>query len=214
MFCELPEFGRCCFCMPLRRGILVFGYLNILFSMFMVGLYSYSIHHNSEFVLLYHGGTITVDSELCIAIYCADVMFNILLVYGAHRVIFLKNISINLSVYVFMFTKQIMLKLHFEMKIMSYLRIFYYYTIATILASVLLEVMSWVYWHISMELLPVIFVGICLNLYLLLLVKSLLKKIDTSGHTYENQLHQFINGECKVDVNGVYPSTVVPNETA
>lgn len=184
MFCELPEFGRCCFCMPLRRGILVFGYLNILFSTLMIGLYSYSIQHNSELVLLYHGGTMTVDEELCIAIYCADVIFNILLVYGAHR------------------------------KIMSYLRIFYYYNIATILASVLLEVMSWVYWHISFELLPVIFVGLCLNLYLLFLVRSLLKKMETSGHNYENQLHQFINGECKVDVNGIYPSTVVPNETA
>ncbi|CAH2090116.1 unnamed protein product [Euphydryas editha] len=184
MFCELPEFGRCCFCMPLRRGILVFGYLNILFFTIMIGLYSYSIQHNGDFVLLYHGGMIAVDDEICVAMYCADVIFNILLVYGAHR------------------------------KIMSYLRIFYYYSITTIVASLLVEVLSWISSYMAIELLPVIFISLSLNLYLIFLVRSLLKKMETSGHTYENQLHQFINGECKVDVNGVYPSTVIPNETA
>ncbi|CAH2090115.1 unnamed protein product [Euphydryas editha] len=97
---------------------------------------------------------------------------------------------------------------------MSYLRIFYYYSIATNVASLLVEVHTWITWFISIQLLAVIFISLSINLYLIFLVRSLLKKMETSGHTYENQLHQFINGECKVDVNGVYPSTVIPNETA
>ncbi|XP_050344345.1 uncharacterized protein LOC126769528 [Nymphalis io] len=184
MFCEIPEFGRCCCCMPLRKGILVFGYLNILFSAFMVGLYSYSVHNGSGIVLVYHGVPADLDGELCIAIFCVDIIFNIALVYGAHK------------------------------KIMTYLRIFYYYTIATVVAVVILEIISTINSNRfeALELMTLFVTGLCIHLYLLFLVRSLLKKMDMSGHTYENQLHQFINGELKVDTNGIYPSTVVPIE--
>ncbi|XP_026500900.2 uncharacterized protein LOC113404256 [Vanessa tameamea] len=185
MFCDIPEFGRCCFCMPLRKGILVFGYLNLLFSAFMVAVYSYSVHNNVGILLMYHGVPAEMDDKLCIAIFCVDIMFNITLVYGAHK------------------------------KIMSYLRIFYNYTIATIVAVVLLEIISIIDSGRleALELMTLFFTGLCIHLYLLFLVRSLLKKMDMSGHTYENQLHQFINGELKVDVNGIYPSTVVPIES-
>ncbi|KAH9645119.1 hypothetical protein HF086_005664 [Spodoptera exigua] len=49
MYCDWPTLGRCCFCMPLRRGILTFGYINLIFSAFMVGVYSYSVH--TEFAI-------------------------------------------------------------------------------------------------------------------------------------------------------------------
>ncbi|CAH0726747.1 unnamed protein product, partial [Brenthis ino] len=29
MFLELPQFAKCCFCMPLRGGVLTFGYLKM-----------------------------------------------------------------------------------------------------------------------------------------------------------------------------------------
>lgn len=186
MFCELPEFGRCCFCMPLRKGVLVFGYLNILFSAFMVGVYSYSVHHNADVILVYHGVTSNIEDKFCLAIYCVDIMLNALMVCGAHR------------------------------QIPSYIRVFYYYMMVTTGALVVLEIVSITtsgYFDI-IELVGLFFTGLCLNLYLLFLVRSLLKKMENSGGACENQLQQFINGEVKVETNGIYPSIVIPIENS
>ncbi|OWR45602.1 uncharacterized protein LOC133318772 [Danaus plexippus] len=185
MFCEIPEFGRCCFCMPLRRGILVFGYLNILFSMFMIGVYSLSVNEGYGMLMLFHGVATRMEEELCITIYVVDIIFNIVLLYGAHR------------------------------KMMIYLKIFYYYTLATVVAVVILEIVSIVgsQFFEAFELLALFCLGLCIHLYLLFLVRTLLKNMDIQGSAYENQLQQFINGEIRVEGNGVYPNIVVPNET-
>ncbi|CAH2236578.1 uncharacterized protein LOC120631505 [Pararge aegeria] len=186
MFCEIPVFGRCCFCMPLRRGILTFGYLNILFAAFMVGVYSYSVHHSYYMTMVFHGVASDIDSELGVAIYCADIIFSVVLLYGAHR------------------------------QIIIYLKVFYYYTLCTLFATVLLEVIACTqrYFYLELELLPLFFAGLAIHVYLIFLVRSLLKKLEISGHTYENQLHQIVNGETVKEASTVYPSTVVPVENA
>ncbi|CAK1583017.1 unnamed protein product [Parnassius mnemosyne] len=57
--------------------------------------------------------------------------------------------------------------------------------------------------------------GQCLHVYLIILVRSLLIKLKISdSHAYENQLQQIVSGELKAESNGVYPSTVVPNNDA
>ncbi|CAH0726751.1 unnamed protein product, partial [Brenthis ino] len=185
MFCEIPQFARCCFCMPLRRGVLAFGYLNIMFSVLMIGLYSYAVHLDAGVVLVYHGVSANVEAKLGIALYCVDIIFNIVMVYGAHKII------------------------------VSYLKIFYYYTISTTVALVILELVSLInYGYLDdFELMSLFFTGLCLHVYLLFLVRSLLLKINNSGRAYENQLHQFVDGEFKIEGNGIYPSTVVPIES-
>ena len=52
----------------------------------MVGVYSYSVHHNADVILVYHGVTSNIEDKFCLAIYCVDIVFNALMVYGAHRV--------------------------------------------------------------------------------------------------------------------------------
>ncbi|CAH0726745.1 unnamed protein product, partial [Brenthis ino] len=184
MFCELPQFTRCCFCMPLRRGVLTFGYLNIIFSMFMLGLYSYSVHKGFGVELVYHGVSTSAEAELCIAIYCVDILFNVLMVYGAHK------------------------------QIESFLKIFYYYTLSITVAVGIIEIVTIIDmgFFFQIEMITFFLVGLCLHLYLLFLVRSLLQKMDDSGRAYENQLHQFFNGELKLGGGGIYPSTVIPVE--
>ncbi|CAH0726749.1 unnamed protein product, partial [Brenthis ino] len=187
MFCELPQFGRCCFCLPLRRGVLAFGYLNIVFSIFILVVCSLLVHNNVRVVLVYRGVT-TIQAELCLTIYCVDTLFNVLLVYGAHK------------------------------QIVSYLRYFYYYTLSTTIALVVIEILTMIdhYYNLSVyyqiATLTFFFTGLCIHLYLQFLVRSLMYRIDNSGCAHENQLHQFVNGELKVE--GKCPSTVVPIENA
>ncbi|XP_045773582.1 uncharacterized protein LOC123872990 [Maniola jurtina] len=186
MFCEIPVFGRCCFCLPLRRGILIFGYLNILFAAFMVGVFSYAIHHDHALTMVFHGVAGDMDNWVCLVLYCTDIVLSAVLLYGAHR------------------------------QIIIYLRVFYYYALCTLAAVVILEIIvaSQRPFYLEIELLPVFFAGLCIHIYLIILVRSLLRKLEISSHTYENQLHQFVNGEIIKEPNTVYPSTVVPVETA
>ncbi|XP_045484575.1 uncharacterized protein LOC123689271 [Pieris rapae] len=188
MFCEIPDFGRCCFCLPLRQGILAFGYINVIFSAFMTGVYSYTIHNGfNETMLMYHGSLMQLDDEICLVIYIFDFLFALGLVYGGHT----KN--------------------------PRPLKVFYYYAMTTLLTTLILQINGVFssYYPVSfiVETCGLFLLGICLHLYLIFMVRSLLKKLETSGQSYENQLHQIVNGEIKVDTNGVYPSTVLSHET-
>ncbi|CAG5043578.1 unnamed protein product [Parnassius apollo] len=188
MFCEIPKLLRCCFCLPLRKGVLIFGYINIIFSAFMIGMYSYSVHHDIGFTMMYHGSTSEVEDAVCVGIYCVEIVMNVLLVYGAH----VRNLL--------------------------FLKTFYYYAIATALMTFIVEIISLTSTnHIGLviEMLALYVAGLCLHIYLIIVVRSLLIKLEISdSHAYENQLQQIVSGELKVESNGVYPSTVVPNNDA
>ncbi|CAH0726750.1 unnamed protein product, partial [Brenthis ino] len=186
MVCQLPYFGKCCFCMPLRKGVLAFGYLNIIFSMYILGICSYAIHYDFDIVLLYRDAPTRAEADMCIAINCVDILFNLLLVYGAHK----QNVIC--------------------------LKIFYYYIISTTVALVIVELVTVIALESTYELELTIFFLIeqCINIYLLLLVRSLLHKMDKLGRAYENQLQQMIDGELKDEGSETNPSTVLPIESA
>ncbi|XP_069359818.1 uncharacterized protein [Maniola hyperantus] len=137
MFCEIPEFGRCCFCLPLRRGILIFGYLNILFAGFMVGVFSYAVHHNYGLTVVFHGVSGDMDNWVCLVLYCADIIFSAILLYGAHR------------------------------QIIILLRVFYYYALCTLAVVIIMEIIVAsqrpFYWEL--ELFPVFFAGLWVHVY-------------------------------------------------
>ncbi|KAL0829042.1 hypothetical protein ABMA28_003910 [Loxostege sticticalis] len=185
MYCDWPVLKRCCFCMPLRRGVLVVAYLNVVFCGFMVGIYSYAVDVIARADLVYKGMTITLPAELCIFIYIMEMGFNALLIYGAH------------------------------MRIKKYVKIYYYYAISTTVASFLmfiLELTTVYHSFILIEIFLFGFIGLCIQVYLLILVWSLLNKLQDDGpHVYENQLHQIINGQAKVETNGVYNPSTIPN---
>ncbi|XP_045774128.1 uncharacterized protein LOC123873351 [Maniola jurtina] len=182
MYCELPKLTRCCFCMPLRRGLLIFGYLNILYSAIGVIVYSARIHLDEQIVSIAYDDIDVLDVYMNDALYCIDIAFNLVLIYGAHR------------------------------QIVRCLKIFYYYTLATSLAMVILAI-YFIYsrpYYIT-EYVTLSFTRCCLYIYLIILVRSLIEKLEnTSGLTYENQLQEIVAGEIK-DGNAVYPS--LPAET-
>ncbi|CAH0625271.1 unnamed protein product [Chrysodeixis includens] len=191
MYCDWPTLGRCCFCMPLRRGVLTFGYINLIFSAFMIGVYSYAVHSSYEMFALYHGTSvgITIPEGVCVAIYCIEFIFSVVLLYGAH------------------------------MKRMEYIKAYYYFAITTTVAAILVQLIdfaaassSHMGMYMMFETMPLMLAGACIQLYLIILIRSLLKKMEVSGpHGYENQLQQIVF-DGKVETNGVYDSTVVPVE--
>ncbi|CAG9788412.1 unnamed protein product [Diatraea saccharalis] len=188
MYCDCPQFQRCCFCLPLRRGVLVIAYLKILFSAFMVGVYSYEVHVESNTELLYQGLSVRLPAEACVFIYCVECVFAAILIYGTHK------------------------------RITRPVKVYYYFSICTLVSSVLMQIVDIfsINSHSSFfifELGLLCFTGICIQLYLLLLVWNLLKKLDVDGpHVYDNQLHQFINGDLKLESNGVYNPSTIPVE--
>ncbi|CAH1637051.1 unnamed protein product [Spodoptera littoralis] len=189
MYCDWPTLGRCCFCMPLRRGILTFGYINLIFSAFMVGVYSYSVHTELGLFAIYHGTTVgaSVPEGACVFIYCVELIFTAILLYGTHK------------------------------KLITYIRVYYYFALTTTVASCLVQILDFtiavstrVGLYMIFEVLPLMFASMSIQIYLIILIRSLLKKMEQSGpHGYENQLQQIVY-EGKVESNGVYDPTVVP----
>ncbi|CAB3227846.1 unnamed protein product [Arctia plantaginis] len=188
MYCDWPLLGRCCFCMPLRRGVLTFGYLNLLFSAFMVGVYSYSVHSEYGLIAIYHGANFDIPSEFCVAIYCIELIFNGILIYGAHK------------------------------KIVLHLKLYYYFSLMTIVATLLLQIIDFISavssrmrLHMFFEIGPLMFASTCIQVYLIILVRSLIRKMDISSapNVYDNPLQQFVY-DGKTEPNGVYDTTVVP----
>ncbi|XP_021184426.2 uncharacterized protein LOC110372188 [Helicoverpa armigera] len=189
MYCDWPTLGRCCFCMPLRRGVITFGYINLIFSAFMVGIYSYSVHADFGLFAIYHGTSVgvSIPEEVCVFIYCVEVVFSAVLLYGAHK------------------------------KLILYIKTYYYFAVTTTVASVLIQILDFAVsvssrmgFYMVFEVLPLMFAALAIQIYLIILIRSLLKKMEESGpHGYENQLQQIVY-EGKVETNGVYDPTVVP----
>ncbi|KAJ8720019.1 hypothetical protein PYW07_012062 [Mythimna separata] len=191
MYCDWPTLGRCCFCMPLRRGVLTFGYINLIFSAFMVGVYSYSIHADFDLFSIYHGINVgvSIPQGVCVAIYCLEIVFTAVLLYGTHK------------------------------KLINYIKTYYYFAVTTTVASVLVQIIDFAAsvssrmgFYMVFEVLPLMFAALTIQVYLIILIRSLLKKMEEDiPHGYENQLQQIVY-EGKVDgvANGVYDPTVVP----
>ncbi|KAJ0176275.1 hypothetical protein K1T71_008449 [Dendrolimus kikuchii] len=184
MYCDWPVLGRCCFCLPLRRGVLTFAYINIFFAAFLLGVYSYSVNTGSRSILLYHGQPSSIAPlEFCVALYCLEVIFNALLIYGVHT------------------------------KATPYIKAYYYFAITTTVAGVVLQIIQMTnvtYFGAIIEFVILILAGLSIQVYLIILVSSLLRKLQMDGsHAYENQLHQIVSGEVKIEPNGIYSNPTV-----
>ncbi|XP_072936916.1 uncharacterized protein [Epargyreus clarus] len=84
MHVKVPDVNKCCFCIPLRHGILIFAYLNFLFSIVSVAWLVITTELKRQ--------SITADSSLEImtstvlfSILGMGVILNLLLIIAAHQ---------------------------------------------------------------------------------------------------------------------------------
>ncbi|XP_026741764.1 uncharacterized protein LOC113503852 isoform X2 [Trichoplusia ni] len=89
MLVDLPTFKRCCFCCPLRRGILVFGYLTLVVTCLFIGMQvlmwqMFKTEKAVTTMALYRGVVMEAQYFVIFILYALDLVFNIVLIIGAH----------------------------------------------------------------------------------------------------------------------------------
>ncbi|XP_063365150.1 uncharacterized protein LOC134653688 [Cydia amplana] len=81
---EAPEFKRCCFCIPMRRGLIAWGYvkvgLNVLMLTFVALMFYFFALHGSTFFTA--DVVIFTFISACLLI---DISFNIVFIVAGHK---------------------------------------------------------------------------------------------------------------------------------
>ncbi|CAH2090118.1 unnamed protein product [Euphydryas editha] len=168
---EIPEFRRCCCCFPLRRGIIVLGYINLAFSIFLVVIEIVVSEHYGKTnytVVLYKGLIFFSQLWFAYILFASEILFNIILLVGAH------------------------------MKKKGLLQVFYYYwitmTLATLVTFVILRTEHLFRNYGNYFLESCFFLSnIAIQVYLILLVRSeLLKRRQRNCISFVNQAAEVI----------------------
>ncbi|CAB3227841.1 unnamed protein product [Arctia plantaginis] len=190
---EVPVFKRCCFCLPLRRSLIAWGYFKlflaaILLLYCLVGLYQ-TINvflHIKYWILMHEIITLTV----VIAVVLVDIIVHILFIVGAHK------------------------------KEVKFLRVYYYYSL-TLLGLLLLLYLYWIvlmirdriYRYINFFIISawaVMFLNLLIQAYVILLVRSEIVKLNNIGS------FRFVNNaaeaECKLYIEDPHEEIVQINE--
>ncbi|XP_047508576.1 uncharacterized protein LOC125051973 [Pieris napi] len=115
MIIEAPLCQRCCFCLPLRRGIIAFGYFNILWSTLMTAFMIFTDHT----ILLIHGTAQDWGEPAAYIARIMDIVLSVVLVFGGH-----KNLTVCLKVF-FYYTCLTLLAI-FVIQIYALTKLFYY----------------------------------------------------------------------------------------
>ncbi|XP_013136199.1 PREDICTED: uncharacterized protein LOC106101501 [Papilio polytes] len=164
---EIPDCKRCCCFVPLRYGIIVLGYLNLIFALLVVSLETWlAVGDSSKLTMsMYRGLSFYTQMWLPVFLYTLEIVFNIILLIGAH------------------------------LKKKSLLRIYYYYGITTTLASFFtLFVVKHRQIHHDFENtiidLSFVFCGFALQIYLLLLIRTELKKLRSAQLSFINHVSE------------------------
>ncbi|CAH2090117.1 unnamed protein product [Euphydryas editha] len=185
MVIEIPECRKCCCCFPLRNGIIVFGYLNLAFSIFILSTEMFIEFETRPHSVAVHRGVIYFSNfwYACI-LFASDVVFNIVLLVGAHT----KNTQL--------------------------LRAYYYYGLTTTLLCLVTFIIlrtEQLFDQVSFYIIEACFVlsSIGIQGYLILLVRSqLLKMHQRSRICYVNHAAEII-----VDIPEQVENTDVENST-
>nr|XP_012547520.1 uncharacterized protein LOC101744800 [Bombyx mori] len=175
---ELPQCRRCFFCIPLRYGIIVFGYLNMTFSLLILGVESHWLVRTNkisdlltDIPMMFRGTGMYTHVWFTIVIYTLEVVFNIILVIGAHA------------------------------KRPYLMRIYYYYSITTTLAAfVVLLVVRQDYEYTRFDPIDVClaFIGLVMQLYLTLLIHN-----ELSKNRYQEGRMSYVNHVSEVTFHPV-----------
>lgn len=159
---EIPECTRCCFFLPLRYGIIILGYLNLLFAILVISVEIILEIRYSGINLtmsIYKGVNFAAAVWLPILLYILEIIFNIVLIIGVH-------------------TKRIKL-----------IRIYYYYGITTMLAIIVSYLCTRFQNPIDtfgMLDICMAFSGIAIQGYLLALIRSEMNKRRYHMGSYVN----------------------------
>ncbi|KAJ0171754.1 hypothetical protein K1T71_012517 [Dendrolimus kikuchii] len=149
---EIPYCTRCCFILPLRLGIIILGYINLLFSILVVSIEKWLGMRVSSIGItlsMYKGFNFDATPWLTIFLYILEIIFNIVLIIGAH----LKRIRL--------------------------IRVYYYYGVTTILAtfvSYLYMRLQNVIDTVVISEICLAFIGMAVHVYLLALIRSEMNK--------------------------------------
>ncbi|XP_045499951.1 uncharacterized protein LOC123697470 [Colias croceus] len=84
MRCEWPELTKCCFCLPLRKGLLAWGYFKLIINLMLTGL---MCTHLCE-IIMYHRRVSIPGICVLISIILAfvvDAIFQIIFIVSAHK---------------------------------------------------------------------------------------------------------------------------------
>ncbi|XP_073945966.1 uncharacterized protein [Choristoneura fumiferana] len=155
MYLEIPKFTRCCFFVPLRYGIIALGYLSLAFAIFIVCVDLYFVfgYEVSTYTYGFFRGTFFLTERwLIFVLYAVEIAFIVVLIIGAH----LRNHKLMLA--------------------------YYYYAITTTLAAfasflfVSIKHVHLTQSSIDLVDVSIMFSGIISQVYLLLLIRSELRK--------------------------------------
>lgn len=158
---EIPEFARCCFCFPLRYGLLVWAYLKLVFIAIILCSYVNLIVEAIVFNRFSNTNLVIYVIIFLITIFsCVDLVFHIIFIISAHK----KN-----STKMKLFYKEILFGL-----------IFYIFCFIYIL-SIFLSNYSIIKLYSTMELWCFFMLLIFTQGYLIILVRSEVRKLERSS---------------------------------
>ncbi|CAH4031694.1 unnamed protein product [Pieris brassicae] len=187
MRCELPILLKCCFCVPLRLGLLIWAYLKLIFSLFIVIVFCIQAEYlrMSARDIPKEGIVFLV---MMIMFGCINSIFQTVFIVSAHK----KNYKIMRIYYIYNFVYIFLPTILFIMCciiIYSHMGAFMILLLAATPVGIIV---------ISI---PIEFV---LNIYLMLLVRSEFIKLRDSGQ------FQFFNHESEARCVATLPDNTIP----
>ncbi|XP_041981357.1 uncharacterized protein LOC121734806 [Aricia agestis] len=85
---KCPVVTKCCFCVPLRKGVLIFGYINLIISLLCLPILIFmtveGITTHDIFEKVHEEGA-KVHLNLTIAFTALDVLMTSILLFGVHK---------------------------------------------------------------------------------------------------------------------------------
>ncbi|KAG6459043.1 hypothetical protein O3G_MSEX011180 [Manduca sexta] len=87
MYCELPLLKRCCFCLPLRPGLIAWGYIKTVAAIAFIGLMCILLDESIERSKRgYYSYTSTiVIQSIILTVTIVDAVFSIIFLVSAHK---------------------------------------------------------------------------------------------------------------------------------
>ncbi|XP_045451847.1 uncharacterized protein LOC123660863 [Melitaea cinxia] len=85
MKCEIPEVGRCCFCLPLRLGLIVWGYLKLIASVMLFTSMTINLLQEWDRFWRTVETTFSIIYIFILLSMATDIVFLIIFAISAHR---------------------------------------------------------------------------------------------------------------------------------
>ncbi|XP_049875218.1 uncharacterized protein LOC126373208 [Pectinophora gossypiella] len=201
---EVPEFKKCCCCVPLRYGLLAWGYLKLLIGLsllLVVLIAAFNMRHNIPELIAFWVFVIFV----CLL----DISFNIVFIVGAHT----KNYKL---LRVFYYATIVGVVAYF----LLFLVYFLIQLIALTQADTAAELHNYRITVLLVEEIAEVCVNIALDCYLLLLTRSEILKLQRScrfqftNNAADAEIQYNLHTDIPdLDVQGMTPDNLVITKT-